>query len=267
MISSSKVENIIQNTVQNIGGEWGIVFKFLPNGTEVKLNSMDCFASASLIKLPILICAMSAAEEKKIDLNERIELDYSNISEEDKEGSGVIILLRNPVSLTYIDLCTLMIIVSDNFATNVIIDLLGMDYINQKFVEFGLTATRLNHKINNFKELMNRETNPTTPQDISHLLEQIYCRNLPSSELMEFILKKQIYGTRLPYLLPYEKDSLSICHKTGSLNTIAHDAGFFRIFEGDYILSVLTQKQKEVAKTNLAIAELSKNIYELITKH
>lgn len=261
---AERIEHLFKQTVDRTGGEWGLVFKDLDSDLTVALNPDRVFASASLIKLPVLISAMIAASDGSIDLSTRLELDHSEISEEDRDGSGVIIHLSNPVSLTIRDLCVLMIITSDNFATNAIIDLLGMSYINGILQRLGLRDTRINHRIADFEQLKDVNTNPITAGEVSQLLEAVYTRQLPHSSTIEEILQKQIYGTRIPLLLPYEDDDLLVAHKTGTLRTIAHDAGILRTSKGAYVLCILTQQQEAIARTNLAMAELAAEIYGLL---
>ena len=210
---------------------------------------------------------MIAADEGKISLNNRLNLDNTNAGLEEKSGSGIILHLSSPVNLTIFDLCYLMIAVSDNYATDLLLDILGFDDINKILNQLGLKITRVDLKISQYTLLHGR--NPTTPYEISFLLNQIYCKKLPFSPLMDEILQNQIYGTRLPLLLldDLETGKLSIAHKTGTIEAVAHDAGIIRAQGKNYILCVLTQNQKNLGETNMAIAKLSLDIYQKVVNN
>jgi|WetSurMetagenome_2_1015567.scaffolds.fasta_scaffold130504_1 beta-lactamase class A len=262
MTKQQMIQKLVEDSISQAPGEWGVVCKGLTMSLEVQHNPDVVFASASLIKLPILVAIMVSAKKGLLDLDTLLAVDHSTIPEDDLEGSGIIIRLTSPLKLTIRDLCVLMIIASDNYATNMLIDLLGMQTINQTLESLGLVNTRVTCMISHFEKLRNIDRNPITPAETCRLLEMIYRGELPNSELMQEILRRQIYGTRIPMLLPYEDDDLIIAHKTGTLKTVAHDAGFLRTSRGDYILCVLTQRQPAVTDTNMAIAQLSANIYQ-----
>jgi len=153
-----------------------------------------------------------------------------------------------------------MIIVSDNAAANLLLDIISMDTINQILLELGLSVTRVTHRLEDFDELEDPLKNPTTSYEMMCLLELLYQECIPLSQRIIEILKQQRFNSRLPFLLP---DDLKIAHKTGSLQHAFHDVGIIYSPVGNYILCVLTEKMPSRAIAELVIAEMSRTVYEL----
>lgn len=117
----------------------GVYYKELETQYMFEYNSDKIFPSASTIKVPILLALFNKVLKGEIDLNKRIKIqkDYT------VSGAGIIYLLDENNTYTLVDLAKLMIVLSDNTATNIIIDLLGFEYINKYFKEIGLNETIL----------------------------------------------------------------------------------------------------------------------------
>jgi beta-lactamase class A len=155
------------------------------------------------------------------------------------------------LSLSTLDFATLMIIVSDNIATNTLIELLGIDKINALCDSLGMTQTRLHNKID-FERYSRLGT--TTPRDYAVIFEKAYQGKLFSEEMSKLfidILKKQHYNTMLTKALtPYYLDSedtgdaeeISIASKSGSMNACRNDGGIFFTPYGGYVLTILTKE-------------------------
>ena len=111
----------------------------MDTGEELRVNAEEQTATASTIKVPILIELFRQVDEGTVDLDTRLTLSQ----EARTVGSGILRELSPGLDLTLRDYATLMIVVSDNIATNVLIDLLGIDRINQTMAEFGFSQTKL----------------------------------------------------------------------------------------------------------------------------
>jgi beta-lactamase class A len=129
----------IQQTVNNYNGDVGIYIKDLKTGRTFEHNTDHTFVCASLIKLPIMAAMFEAISEGRISLNTRIKYKRSYR----RDGSGTLKAARIGAYYPLSYLVYQMITKSDNTATAMVIDLLGYDYLNQKFQKMGLNATRI----------------------------------------------------------------------------------------------------------------------------
>jgi len=244
------------------GGSVGLAFKNLATSQTLLINEHMVFPSASLIKLPIIVVTTVLADKGILQLSDMIlvEPDIPEVvKQREQDGSGVLARLSIRHELTIEELCTLMIIVSDNVAANLLLSNIGTDAINEALSELGLSITRVTHKLEDFEELEDPLKNPTTAYEMLSLLEIVYRGRVPLSQRIIEILKQQQFNSRLPLFLPSD---LEIAHKTGSLQQAFHDVGIIYSPVGDYILCILTEEMPSKAVGGLVIAEMSRIVYE-----
>ncbi|MDP2928198.1 MAG: serine hydrolase [Candidatus Omnitrophota bacterium] len=227
----------LTNEIKRFKGEAGIVIKDLRFNWEISYNKDRLFPSASLAKIPIMSACFLASEEGRIKLDRQVVLKSS-----DKlPGSGILKDIRPGVTFTVEELIGLMVYDSDNTATNILTNMVGIDYLNSVFNSLGLKNTNLSRRVADFS-LRNRGIeNYTTAEDIALLLEQIYRRSLISKDLSEKclrVLKLQRVNDRIPKYLPVD---VTIAHKTGLERSVCHDAGIVFSCKGDFLICVLTK--------------------------
>lgn len=183
-------------------------------------NETVVFPAASLIKLPILWEFYQQVENGRISPTTRLTLaDRHKVG-----GAGVLQSLQAGLQPTLQDLATLMIITSDNAATNLLIDLLGMAAINQAMQVLGLVETRLQRYMMDFEQAKAGFENYTTAAETAVLLRHLHALPTVAGEAMRHILQQQLYNDRLSANWPEEE---SFAHKTGNLTNIEHDAGIW----------------------------------------
>jgi beta-lactamase class A len=137
---------IVEQEIRNFKGEAGIVIKDLDMNWEMSFNKDNLFPSASLAKIPIMFACFLAAKEGKIKLDREIALKNS-----DKlTGSGILKETRAGVTFSIEELIGRMIYDSDNTATNMLTNMVGIDYLNKAFNSFGLKNTNLSRKVADF---------------------------------------------------------------------------------------------------------------------
>jgi len=193
-----------------------------PDATDrpVLISADEAVTSASTIKVPILAAALDEVDAGRLDLAQP-----AAIPAERAGGSGVLQALPSLHTLTLADLLTLMIIVSDNTATNVVIDLIGMERVNQFCAGVGLKGTVLRRRMMDADAIRRGVQNTTTARDQATLLDAIAWRNLLPAPLRAFALQaleRQQLNDGLPSLLP---DEVIVAHKTGELPGVRHDVG------------------------------------------
>ena len=216
------------------------------HGNVIAMNEKTLFETASCIKVPILATLLKEVKQKNLSLDEKMTYHQENFI----DGSGILRALTPGLSLSILDFATLMIIVSDNIATNEMIDLLGIDRINETCEELGMHATKLHNKLDFSKY---SQLGTTTPKDYAVIFEKAYKGTLWNEDMSKLfieILKKQHYNTMLTKALtPYyfdaedtgDKEILSIASKSGSMNACRNDGGLFFTPYGGYVLTILTK--------------------------
>lgn len=190
--------------------------------------------SASMIKVFILSYAMERVKDGALDLQESVRLR----NEDKVGGSGVLMGYPTGTELSVLDLLRLMITESDNTATNLMIDRLGMDSINHYIAGQGYSETVLQRKMMDFEAAARGRENYTTARDLGTFFTRLYhhqCVSPQYDTLMVEIFKAQTDDEVFPAALP---DTM-IAHKTGELIGAYHDGGIV-YGDKDYVLVILT---------------------------
>lgn len=252
------VTSVISSVLQPAIGVFGVAAKHLGSGETIFINEHEIFQSASVIKVPILVELFCRRDEDGISLDEKIEL-----TQECKvDGSGVLKELQPGTKFSLFDLATLMIIQSDNTATNMIIDLLGPEPVTQRMRSLGLERTTLGRKMYDFEQAAKGKDNFCTPYEIMHLLEMLEKGEISSKstsrEMLE-IMAKQQYRDKIPLLLP---EDTKIANKTGSISDASHDAAVVYGPGGPYVLSIMAKGISSMVTADRAIADASQIVYE-----
>ncbi|MGD2196680.1 serine hydrolase [Lysinibacillus fusiformis] len=216
----------------------------------------ESFSSASIIKVPILLAVLAYTEKHNISLHSALTItpadwvDFSVISEQ-----------RLTQSTVY-ELLVWMIITSDNTATNVLIDVVGMNFLNDYFRQIGLQETLLQRKMMDVERLAMGIDNFTSARDMAHLFTRIYQQDLlasPYNELVIDILSRQrVHEGLKRYLV----DDVKLAHKTGGLDTVDHDAGIVYGSSFDYLIGVFITNVTDNDLARQLIGRLSKVVYD-----
>ena len=216
-------KNIIER-LKNIKGDVSFYYKNLVTGEIIEYNEEKSMLAASLIKLPILVECFNQMSKGTVS---RSEIFVTK--EDDKVPScGALNYMQDNLQVRFKDLYVLMIILSDNYATNLLIDKLGIENINKLIKEIGLNNTIINRKMFDSEKAKLGLENYTSVKDISYLLEKMYRKELideKSSEEMMNILKNQRLNGKIPFFLHSLKPKIEIAHKTGEDTNITHDVG------------------------------------------
>ncbi len=242
----------VERITASVRAEWGIYVKCLETGEEVALNADRRMDTMSVIKIPLLVEAFEQIRAGKFRLTDR----YTLAREDVRPGTGVLRSLDAGAVLTVKDLLTLMNIVSDNTATDVLYRMVGgPEAVNRRMEALGLTQTRAPATAREWFEAIgaarsrdefHREgRHPfglSTPREIGILLERMERGELvdrESSALMLDMLRGQVYRTRIPRYL----SGWRIPHKTGDfLPYIANDAGVLERPGRTVVVSIFTAR-------------------------
>ena len=262
LVIFEQLQEKIEDEISKFRGEVGMTIEDLGTGRRICFAEDKLFASASLVKIPIMAACFYAAQQGKVDLKENYRLkDKDKVS-----GSGELKTIAAGREFSLDELIEFMIVKSDNTATNIIIDLLGFDYLNQAFKALGLENTNISRKMMDFKSRREGIENYTDCQDLAYILTLIYRKELISPEISEVslnFLKQQAINDRIPAKLPAQ---VVTAHKTGLERGICHDAGIVFTEKGDFLICVLTRhrnKSSRLSKRFISdIALLTYNSYQ-----
>lgn len=238
-------------------GQAGVVVKDLKTNWEISFNKNTLFPSASVVKIPVMLACFNAANEGRIALKDTLVLQNSY----KVLGSGVLKATPEGTILSISRLIELMICHSDNTATNMLINLLGFDYLNDYFKKFGLKNTNLSRKMMDFKKRRNGRENYTTASDMAYALEKIYQGEVLNSDVSGqclLFLKRQKLRDRLPAKLP---TNIIVMHKTGLEYRVCHDVGIIPTPKGDFLVSVLTKGARYSRVAKNLIADIALYVY------
>ncbi len=219
--------------------------------------------SASVIKIPILVELMEQVKAGKISLDET----YTLLATDKTGGSGVIATYPDGRQLSIQELARLMMIASDNTATNIFIRKLGREKINDRMKSLGLASLQLNRVMMDTMAVARGIDNYVTPRDINALLRLIYNQKVATPDLcqkmMDFLFQNQDTVT-LPRLIP---KTVKIAHKTGGLTYVRGDAGI--VFATvPFVISVFIRGvPTETAEKMIGeIGEICFNVFTQTTK-
>lgn len=255
----------IGKELTTLGGHVGVAILDTRTRKEIRINAEEKFPAASVIKLAILIEMLYQIQDGTLDFSRKITINngMSRVSKP-SFSSGALCFIESPIVLTISELATLMMIVSDNVAADVLIEHLGLREINNRLKALGLTNTCLNSNFFDPELLSADSINYTTAQDMMKLLTYIYYHKVPYADFSLSLLRQQRFRHGLPFLLP---NDAVVFNKTGTLfchdgHAIVNDIGIVMLNQHGIIVSFLSNEQTEFYKAALTIAKISKILYE-----
>ena len=208
--------------IKSFPGKVGFYCRYL-DGDKVWRRDQDLpLIAASVIKLPIMVTAFRDIAAGVLDPGETVRIT----PEMKKPSCGALTYMHDGVEVTIMDLVTLMIILSDNTATNLLIDRLTPAHVNETMGALGIPGVCLRRKLFEPELAAKGITNTITARGIGMLLERMAEGRLLGKELddrMLRILLDQRLNGKLPFYL--HSEGIRCAHKTGEDDGITHDAG------------------------------------------
>lgn len=233
------LENRIDAELKSYDGLMGIYIDDL-RGNVIKINEYVKFETASTIKLFVLAALFDCIEKGELSLSDMLEYRQEHVI----DGSGILSSMEVGTKLSIQNVATLMIIVSDNIATNMLIDFLGVEQINDCIQRLGCENTVLHNRID-FEKYSQLGT--STPADYASMWVRMAHGTLVSakaSEQMLEICRQQHYNSMLtknlpPYYLDpdnYDEEIIYVASKSGSMNACRNDGGIVSTPYGKYVI-------------------------------
>jgi len=239
----------------NLDGVLGLSLKDLKTGATFEIRPDEPFPQASVIKLSVLYELYRQAEAGKIDLGEVTRPPATRVS-----GGGVLQELGPSVSLTWRDVAVLMMGWSDNAATNLLIDRLGMDAVNRRLDELGLSRTRLRRKMMDVEAARRGEENVSTPAEMRRLIEAIYAGTGLSPERARDIRLVAATTKDTPFREPLP-EGLVVLDKDGSLEAVRAAAAVVDLKGRPYAITIMTTYLRRDEDGEALIREISAAVF------
>lgn len=252
----ARLKSNIERITRSVDAKWGIYIKCVETGEEIVLNENETMDTMSVIKIPLMAEVFRQIQEGKFALSDKVTL-----KETDKRpGTGVLRSLDAGASLTIKDLITLMIIVSDNSATDMLFEKVGgIEPVNKLMQSYGLNTIKATGPSEQWFKALRAEPDTwkfhiegktpyglSSPRDMGRLLEMIHKGDVVSksaSEQMLQIMRGQVYSSRLPKYV----SGFRLPHKTGDfMPYIGNDVGILESPNRHIVISVFTARHNGV---------------------
>jgi beta-lactamase class A len=248
-----------------------VAFHDLASGRELLIQPDVSFHPASTIKLPIMMEVFRQAEEKRLALDERITVkndfvsivDGSHFSLQVADDSETGLYHRIGELVTIRELVRLMITVSSNVATNILVERVTAARATDFMRSLGTKDVQVVRGVEDGKAYARRLNSAATARGFMQILLRLAGRTVVSakaSEEMLAILRGQKFNDGIPAKLPA---GTSVAHKTGSFSKVYHDVGIVEpAGKKPFVLIVLTRGIEKIAHAQLLVAEVARRVYE-----
>ena len=253
-----KLARQLQQIAADFDGAMGIAVKDLTTGETFYANADMVFPQASSIKIPVLIELMRQDQGGMLKLEERVDITKARMA----AGSGVLQRFSDGgSSLSLRDLAVLMIVLSDNSATNILIDRVAMENVNSMLRRAGLTQTKLQRIMLDTEAQRASRENLSTPREMTALLEMLDAGKLLDPKHSQAALE----------ILKYSKDTalragvpsgVPVANKPGGLAGVSCDSGIVYLPNRPYVISVMTTYNRSADAARNSITDISRRVFD-----
>ncbi len=259
-----KLEAVVQAANESLDGTMGVAILDLADGRTFLLNANHVFAQASSIKVAVLAELYRQQQQSEDGIAGREKLsDLYTVDAHDLVPDSAIMggLTPGVTRVTNRDLATFMVAVSDNSATNVLIDRVGMQNVNAMLDSLGLHQTRLQRKMMDVKAAQEGRENISTPGEMMALLEAVYRGKVFKKPLADDFFK--VLGTPKASDIPrYIPDDVICANKPGELAGVRNDVGIVFVPNRPFVIVGMTAYLKRESDGDDAIAKIAGAAYD-----
>ncbi|HXG54595.1 MAG TPA: serine hydrolase [Vicinamibacterales bacterium] len=263
------LESRIRSIIASSGAEVAVAFRMLDGTSELLIDPDKSFHAASTMKVPVMIELFRQAEAGTLKLDDGLPIvnefksivDGSPYKLSDGDDSDLEVYARVGKTMTLRELDELMITVSSNFATNLLIEKLGVENIRKTVTGLGAGGMKVLRGVEDQKAFDKGLSNATTARGLLVLLEKLAHGKAVSASAdaeMIAVLKRQKFNAAIPAGVPA---GTPVAHKTGNITRIHHDAA---IVYGPrpYVLVVLVRGIEDQKQSAALMASISKAIWD-----
>src|ERR1700691_6051351 len=231
-----KLEKSILDVDRNLDGVMGVAIVDLTDGHKYLLHAKDLFPQASSIKICVLAELYRQAQQGKLKLTDLYTVNAADLVQDSDIMGG---LTPGVTRITLRDLATMMVAVSDNSATNVLIDRVGMENVNAMLASVGIEHTRLHRKMMDLDAAKQGRENISTPREMMTLLADIYRGKVLNVEGKGDFFK--VLSTNKDSWIPRDLPAdVKIANKPGALEGVRNDSGIVFVEGRPYVICVMT---------------------------
>lgn len=241
----------ILSRLGRVPGDVGLYYKNLVTGASFGVREDDLFEAAGVIELPVYAAIMKLWREGRAARYERLLC-----READKlPPCGALCFFTGALEVDVHTLCGLMISLSDNTATNLLLRRYGLDLLNEEFRQIGLERSHLERLLFDGDAAGRGLENRIAPREMGDLLEKIYRHEFLSEEIsveLERLLLQQQINHKIPGYLPAD---IPVAHKTGEDDGITNDVGI--VYAGEPFVLCCAANRTDVPEAERAIREIA----------
>jgi beta-lactamase class A len=236
----------------------GLAVMDLTSNETFFVNEQRVFTQASAIKIPILMEVFKQVHAGKMALSDQKQVTVGNRV----GGSGILQQMQDPVSISLRDLCTLMITQSDNTATNVVINTIGMENVNKTMQELGFTNTKLQRYMMDTAAAAQGRENLSTPVEAVKILNLLYhgkfINAAMSGQVIAMLKKNARTGSRIAKALPAQ---VPVAFKPGALISVSTEWAIVYLNKRPYAIAVM-ENGRVPGDSSETMEKISKIVYE-----
>jgi beta-lactamase class A len=255
----------INEVDRNLDGVLGIAIEDLQTGERLLLHQNEVFPQASSIKIALLAELYHQAQLStpgKAKLTDLYTMQASDLVPDSDIMQG---LTPSVTRVTNRDLATMVVAVSDNSATNVLIDRVGMESVNALMKANGLEHTRLQRKMMDLKAASEGRENISTPLEMMTLLESIYKEKFLNHEMSQDLLR--LLSTHKDSWIPRDlPPDLRVANKPGALEGVRNDSGIVFVQNRPFVICVMTTYLGSERDGEEAISKISLAAYKMFSR-
>jgi len=265
---SERLARTCRNLAAGFSGRVGLAAYDFRRARTFAWHAEERFPAASTIKLGVLVALMRAADRQLLALDEPVPVPLRD----PVGGSGILRHLLGPLSLTWRDLAMLMIGLSDNVATNLIIDRLGVAAVNDALRDLGLTDTILHRRLTDAPAGPLAEA---TPDNLCRLMRAVVEERAASPaacrEMLD-ILRRQQDRTLIPRYLPFDPylpGPYHVANKTGFVSGVRADVAYVEGPDARYVLAVMVKDAPDPGfavehEAAVLVGRLARAVHDLV---
>lgn len=261
ILLKEKTEARLREIAGQTRGVLGYSVVDLTSGGRFSLNENQVFPQASAIKIPVLMEVYKQAGEGKFKFSDKRRIAKSDMT----PGSGILCELGDgSVELNIHDLCVLMIVLSDNTATNLLIDLVGISNVNRMLESLGLKYTLLRRRMMDMPAAQRGDENISTPAEASRIMELLFRGEFISRAVCGEILAilKKPKQTAISSGLP---PNIAVAGKPGGIAGVKTEWAIVLLKDRPYILTVM-ENYGSAAESADAIKDISRTLYDYFVR-
>jgi beta-lactamase class A len=257
-----KLESSISDVDRKLDGVLGVAILDLNSGQKFELRAGEVFPQASSIKMAVLAELYRQAQAGRLKLTDLYTVQASDLVPDSDIMNG---LTPGVTRITLRDLATMMVAVSDNSATNVLIDRVGRENVNALMDSLGLPHTRVLRKMMDLKAASEGRENVSTPAEMMVLLEDLYRGKVLNKEMTDDFFK--VLSTRKKGFIARDlPEGLKIANKPGELEGVRNDSGVVFVENRPYVICVMTTYLRRERDGEEAITAISAAAYRMFDR-